>query len=129
MPAKEIANEDRVIVITSNGPWTPGPATGMTWIEIKAGKTKLSNKFAMINQISWVALGCTFGGHTFVSGGSVEAIMATATKCKCDNMFVLRKDDQGSCAGTFTNNSSGATVPCTCSFKIDMAGQVKVKGE
>ena len=129
MPAKEIANEDRVIMITSTGPWTPGPAAGMTWIEVKAGKTKLSNKFIMINQISWVALGCIFGGHTFVAGGSVAAIMATATKCKCDNMFVLRKDDEGDCVGSFTNNSSGATVPCSCGFKIDMAGQVKVKGE
>ena len=128
MAGKEVANEDRIIQITANGAWTPGAASGMTYTETMASKAKANNKFILINQISWVAVGCTFGPNTFVSGGSVSPIMATSTKCKCDNIFVLRKDDQGSCNGTF-KPPSGPVIPCSCTFKIQDAGQIKVKAE
>ena len=129
MPAKEVANEDRVILITPNSAGVPGPATGMTYTQTLASKTKLSNKFALINQISWTAIGCTIAAHTFVSGASASPLMATATKCKCDNLFVIRTGDSGTCAGSFTNNSTAATVTCTCKYEIQNAGQIKVKAE
>jgi hypothetical protein len=69
---------------------------------------------------------CTFSGHTFVAGGGV--LKATALKSQSDNMSILRKNDMGNCSGSWVNNVSGATVPCSCQVRITDAGQVGVVG-
>jgi hypothetical protein len=99
----------------------------MNYIETPASKAKANSKFILINQISWIALGCVWAGHNFVTGASVAPILATATKCKCDNMFVLRKDDEGDCVGQFINIGTGNPAPCSCKYKIQDAGQTKAK--
>ena len=130
MASKEIANEDRIILITPNSAGVPGPAVGMSYTETPASKAKANSKFVLVNQISLTAAGCTIPAHTFVSGASVAPIMATATKCKCDNLFVLRKGDSGTCVGGFTLTAAPFTPQaCTCKYEIQDAGQIKAKGE
>jgi len=124
--AELLANEDYVIQITPNGSWTPGPASGHSYIETKSSKNKTNGKETLVTVLGWTTNGCTFPPNSFVSGGG--SINATSTKCKCEAQFPLRKNDQGLCNGTF-NPPSGPPIPCNCTFKIQSAGQIKVKGE
>ena len=122
----EVATEKRTIEVTSQGGWTPSEPI---YIETPAGVSKISEGKVLLKKINWTVTRCSFSGHTHISGWSVSPIMATSKKAKCDGQFVLRKNDSGTCQGTFVNNSSGATVPCVCSLKISDAGQTFVKGE
>ena len=139
-----IANEDYQVEATSLGAWLPGDPnspTDMTFTLIKATKANENNKKILVNNMNWIVIpaACTFAGHTHVAGGSAPVlppgfntgapINATAQDCKCDNLPVMRENDTGTCNGTFTNNSSGATVGCQCSFKISDAGQALVRGK
>lgn len=121
-----LANEDYIILITPNGSWTPGVATGHNYIEIKSNKNYANNKKILITTLAWVANGCTFSPNIFVSGAG--SIIATATKIKCETQAPLRENDQGVCNGSFTP-PAGGSIPCSCIFKIQNAGQTKVKGE
>lgn len=128
-----IANEDYTLQAVSLGSWIPGNpnlSSDATVINQKATKAKANDKKILINQISWVMIpgACTFTNHTHVSGVSTPPIIATAIKCKADNIPVLRLDDSGKCIGSFTNDSSGSPVICSCNFKIDDSGQNKVRG-
>lgn len=144
MAEELIANENFELKATSLGGWIPGDPNApsdMTVAPLLAGKVKADNKYILINQINWIVIPtrCTFAGHTHVNGSSIplpppgfnnaEAIKATAEKCKADLLPVMRKGDTGKCNGMFTNNSSGASVPCQCIFELSNAGQEKVKGK
>ena len=128
-----IANENRKYKpepTPLGSPWVPGNPDNWTFVEQKASKCNLSNKKALVGQITWTigtAGGCTLAGYTFNGGTSTTPIIATTTKVKMDNLLVLRKGNSGVCAGSFTNPTP-TTVICGCTVKIDDAGQTKVKG-
>lgn len=119
----EIANENRVISITPLGGWTPASPV---YTEIPALFAKLSGAKILLDQITWTITGCVLPTYSHVSGGSLNPILSTATKVKCDGKFVLRKNDSGVCQGTFSK--SGSTVTCSCNFQITDAGQSAAKG-
>lgn len=129
-----IANEDYEIKVTPQGAWTPAdphnPAK-MTLVPILASKAKENNKKIIIKQISWTVLpsACTLASNTLSSGASAPPIQPDASKVKCDNQLVIREKDTGTCKGVFIHNTTSATTNCTCEFKINKAGQDKVKGE
>ena len=129
MAQEFIANEDYVITITPNGGWTPGPAAGHNYIEQKSTKTKMNSKFVLQTPLAWTANGCTLAGYTHTSGGGT--INATATKSNWEVLKSIRENDQGTCNGIFTKipPPPGVTLPCSCTFKISSAGQLKAKGE
>ena len=122
----EIATENRIIEITPKGGWSPSEPL---YVETPAIASKISGGMVLINQINWSIVGCTFAGHTHISGLSAKPIMATSKKVKCNGQLVLRKNDTGTCQGIFVNNSSGSSITCACDFKISDAGQTFVKGE
>ena len=101
-------------------------------VPVKSAKSKAVAKFLCLEKITLTfAVGtapCPFtkAGFTFVSGSG--SILSTAIKVKAEGKAILRLNDTGLCSGTWTNNSSGATVPCACNLKISDAGQTKVKG-
>jgi len=120
-----IVNEDFSMTVTPLGAWIPGtPSYTVT----KASKAEENNKKILLNIISWSMSGCILAGSAFVSGAG--SVSATALKCKCDSLSVMREQDSGTCNGTF--QPSGAPppppVPCSCTFIISNAGQNKVKG-
>ncbi len=108
----------------SGGAWIPSP---LTYTEILLPRLKAGGKNVLGGQCNGVASGCIFAGHTFVAGVSV--ILATSTKNKSDSIKPMREGDAGQCIGSFTNNSSGAPVPCVCDVAIQVAGQLKSKGK
>ena len=118
-----IANTHRIISISPQGAWTPGSPV---YIQTPAAKMKVNNIPVLVTQISWTITGCTAGAFTGGGGGSIPA---TAVKCKADNQSVMRENDTGQCQGVLTNPNTGATLNCTCEYKITNAGQIKVKGE
>jgi len=92
----------------------------------ESAKTKIDNNAIALVNISYTftaALPCphTLAAHTFVAGGGTT--LASAVKTKDDNRAVMRIDDAGNCVGSFTNNASGAVVPCSCTVKVSEAGQ------
>ena len=100
-------------------------------VPVKSTKSKAGATFICIEKITLtfvVARPCphTLSAHTFVSGSG--SITALAQKVKTETKLVLRKDDTGTCSGTWTRNSDGTVVPCSCNLKIADAGQTKVKG-
>lgn len=117
--SKEVANEDFTMAITKTNaePGTP------TYVIVKAGKASASGKKILVQTITWTMAGCILSGGTFISGLGV--MLATAMKTKCDSLAVMRKDDTGLCAGSFQVGSS--VTACSCTFKIDNAGQTKAK--
>jgi flagellar hook protein FlgE len=130
-----VANEDMKVNFTSTTGQTYTTDQGIDTVKIvptistkcsACGKKICTEKITLTFS---VAMACphSFAAHTFVSGSGT--ITATATKCKAEGKLVLRVDDAGNCVGSWTNNSTGATVPCACTLKIADAGQTKVKGE
>lgn len=71
----------------------------------------------------------TSATHTFVAGAAT--IAPSATKTKAEGGLVLREGDASAagCIGSWTNNSTSATVPCACGVEISAAGQDKVKAQ
>ena len=69
----------------------------------------------------------SFSGHAFVAGAG--AVVASGINTKAGYLPVLREEDTGTCVGSWTNTSSGATVPCECSVEILDAGQEVVKSD
>lgn len=125
--AEDVATLNRIIGITPGGSWVPGTASGHTYTETP-GKIQapigIGNE-VLINQISWVAVGCTLPSYNFVSGSGL--INASATKCSSTGPYVMRKDDNGNCTGSFDNPSPPYdTIPCSCVFNIDNPGQDKM---
>lgn len=135
MSAEYLANVDYTLKVTPDPQtslWVPGKPT-----EVRVSAPAVdapSGKDVLVTQITYAfaavpvapATPCSFAGHTFVAGAG--SIQATAVKVKCSGLKPIRENDEGSCIGSFTNNSSGATVPCKCMLKIESAGQSKVKG-
>jgi hypothetical protein len=112
------------------GPWVPASVSAMTITATESSKLSASGKAVIVSTITAAlnaATGCAFPGHTFVGGAGL--ITATATKVSSLGMAPMREGDEGLCVGGFTNNSSGASVPCACKFKITAAGQDKVEAE
>ncbi len=70
----------------------------------------------------------TSATHTFVSGGSVAPMLATAQKVKAESQFVMRQGDSGACAGSWLDSTS-SPVTCACTFEISDAGQTTVKAQ
>jgi hypothetical protein len=141
---KLIANTDYTLTATPLGSWVPGgpqDASDATLTQQQATQLQCNGKPVLINEISWFMItgACTFAGHTHVGGSSVPVpapgfanatpVKATTAQAKADTIKLLRQDDIGKCNGTFTNNSTGATVPCQCEFKITNAGQNKARAE
>ena len=134
--AENIANEDlQVNFVNSAGPpdIVYSGDQGIDPVKIvptKATKAKCNSKFICTTSIvlTWTAgTPCphTSATHTFVSGAG--SITAGSTKVKCDNNFVLLKEDSGTCAGTWAP-PSGPNIPCACTIKIADAGQTNVSG-
>lgn len=118
-----IANTGRTITITPQGGWTPG---GPSYTHIESGHIKLSGSKAILSQIVWTVSGCSMGAFVGGGGGNIQA---TASNVKMDGMKPMRETDEGSCSGTLKNPNTGATIPCSCKYKITNAGQSKVKAE
>jgi len=137
MAGKEVANEDLKVNFTKTAPPDAvyagdQPIDAVKIVAIKATKTKANNKFVCANMITLTFTAgtpCphTSVTHTFTSGAG--SINATAIKTKVDNLLVLRKDDPGTCVGSWINTQSGLSVPCSCTLKISDAGQTKVLAE
>jgi hypothetical protein len=141
MTLKNVANEDLTLHFGN----TAGPPdlvyTGDPGIDAVKIVPVLSTHCKALNKkvgtqkitVTWLIAtgGCAFTSatHTFVAGGAL--ITPSATKTKADGQIVLREDDSAAagCVGSWTNNSSGATVPCSCSAKINAAGQAKAKAQ
>jgi hypothetical protein len=132
--SKLIANEDLLVEFSNTTGQTYSGDQGIDAVKIvptKSTHCKILNKAMCTTGITLtfiIATPCphSFAGHTFVSGAG--SISTTATKVKADGQVVLRADDSGTCAGSWTNTSTGATVACSCNCKIANAGQNKVKG-
>lgn len=125
MPAKEFAIENSfIITITQMGAGVPAPASGHNYIKITSSKAKANNEALLLQTLSWITVGCTAPAGNCTGGGSMNA---TATKCKSESKFVMRKGDFGTCNGTA--QIPFGTTPATCKFEITDAGQNKVKGE
>lgn len=133
-----IANTNLTLKVTPIAPpppadvWTPGDPNNpadMTLVTQEASAAKAEGAKILINGISWTVTpgACSLSGGTHLSGASVVPIAPSATNVRCDNILVLREGDVGTCAGVFTVGS--LTVPCSCIFSIDDAGQSTVKGE
>jgi len=97
-------------------------------------KNKLGNRRVTTTgvNIQWTAAtGCAFvsSAFTFVTG--LAAIQPGALSTKAEGGLVLRKGDRSlvGCIGSWTNNSSGATVACSCQVEISDAGQDKAKAQ
>lgn len=140
-----VANEDMVIEFANN---TGQTYTGDIGIADPAVTATVSTKCKAVGKgictkdlaIAFVVGGkdCphTFAGHTFVAG--VVNIVATSASTKAENLIVLREGDANTllsappgtgCIGSWTNDSSGVTVPCQCNVEISDAGQDKVKAQ
>jgi len=138
MAGKEVANEDLKVNFTKTAPPDAvyagdQPIDAVKIVAIKATKTKANNKFVCANMITLTFTAGTPCPHTsatynFIAGAG--SIPSTAIKTKVDNLTVLRKDDSGSCAGSWSLKVSPFTVlPCSCTLKISDAGQTKVLAE
>lgn len=126
----DIANKDYQLLYTPNSAATPN--SNPTAIEITSTKNKCgagssSWQEILTTQLSLIQTSCTLLGYTFVSGFAI--IQPTAIKCQCQNQFPLRKDDFAQCTGTFTSNSDGSILQCSCRVSINDAGQNKVSGD
>ena len=135
-----VANEDLMIEFTM----TAGPPEALSAgpqevplsssiVGINATKASVSGKKVVVSTITTTFVGdCPYASlatlHTFVSGAG--SMSAGATKNTADTLPVFLEGDIGTCAGPtgFTNNNTGAPVPCACTLKISSAGQEKVKG-
>jgi hypothetical protein len=133
----EIANEDLEINFTpktvpSDAVYSgdiPYNTNGITFT--LSTKVKCIDKFALLDklQMTW-AVGsapCPYTStlYNFVSGSG--SITATSLKCKCETKFPLRKNDSGTCSGSWTLKASPFTsLSCSCTLKISDAGQQKV---
>ena len=98
-----------------------------------ANSCKLSGKKVATQkvQVTWVAPQCAYvsaGAFTFVSGAAV--LFASAQKTRANGQAVLLEGDTSDvgCIGSWTNNSTGATVSCACAMEIASAGQDRGKG-
>ena len=124
----EIVNDDFIITITPNGAWNYGTPT---YTIFPCTKVKVNTKFALIWHIIWQMLNkdCTLAGYTFVMGGGM--IFPTGNKCftaafgAAENP--LRRTDWNLCNGSFTKDSDGSPLACTCNFEITFAGQIKAR--
>lgn len=86
-----------------------------------------AGKGALLDTISWTAVGCTMPGATFVSGGG--SMTAQTLYCTSDGQKFFLKLDMGDCSGSFiTNSSPSAQIMCSCKIMIKDAGQTRVKG-
>jgi hypothetical protein len=122
MPLKEIANTDRIITITPGGGWVPGIPN---YIPHLSTKVKANAKQIIVGVLPWTMAGCQLPPSVFVSGGGSIVPTATKTKEAIFGECPLRKDDMGTCNGSFI--FFGFPTNCTCSFQITNAGQSKVK--
>lgn len=125
-----IVNEDYTLEITNTSPG--GVSAFGTPVESRNPSpfVKANSKSVLRGSIGYVfspASPCVFAGHTFVSGAG--SIVAGSSFVKTDGIPVLLEGDTGSCVGSFTNNGSGAPVPCSCQLRISDAGQSNLKGE
>jgi hypothetical protein len=120
----EIVNEDFTMTITPNGAWVPA---NPVYTMFKATKLKVNTKFALIWHLLWDITGCVLAGYTHVSGAGV--IFPTGTKCFTNSDNPLRRTDSGQCSGTFTKNSDGSILNCSCGYEITNAGQDKARCE
>lgn len=125
----EIANTDYKIIYLQQSAATPNPnptAIEVTSIKNKCGAGSPNWQEILTTQLSLIQTSCTLLGYTFVSGFAI--IQPTAIKCSCQNQLPLRKDDFAQCTGTFTSNSDGSILQCSCRVSINDAGQNKVSG-
>lgn len=131
-----VANEDMTVNFTNTAPGGlvyggDLPIDVVKVVPVKATKVKMNSKFACIQNITltWVPPQCafTYPGHTFNSGSG--SVTADAAKSTIETQAPLCENDPGTCAGSWTNISSGSPVPCTCNVKIMTAGQDKVRGD
>ena len=146
MTTKSIANEDLQVnfdIQTSPPAVPPDPPSDLQYtgdqgidlvkiVPTKSTTCKANSKFVCTTGITltWTVIGCPFTSalYTFVSG--TGTITPSATKCKADNALVLRKDDIGTCIGSWMLTNPPNTVQaCACNLKISNAGQTEVKGQ
>lgn len=120
---KDLANEDLIVTATPNGAWIPNGSTSLTL----DAKCKSNLKKQAITSITWNPSGCVLVSNTFVGG--TGSLSPNATKCSCGGQTPHRKDDSGSCTGSFTLTASPFTpLVCSCNLSISDAGQIKSKG-
>lgn len=141
MALKDVANED--LGITMEAIVVPSDAVnagefGITKSGVTAQKDN-DNEYPSGKKVCksnvlfvWAVAGatCPFSSaalFTFVAGGG--SIAATATKWDVNSMAVMRKDDEGTCAGSWILNSGPSPFPCSCKAKITKSGQSDVQTE
>jgi len=97
--------------------------------KVKANGKKVATTATTITFTAATPCPHTSATHVFVAGAAV--IQTSAQKVKASLVPVHRQGDSSlvGCIGSWTNISSGATVPCSCGVEISEAGQDKVKGE
>lgn len=140
MSLEYVCNEDMTVSFSNNAGPPDIVYTGDVGIDpvsvvpTKSTHCKALNKYVCTQSvtITWsAALPCphTSATHTFVSGAAT--IAPSTTKVKADTQLVLRVGDASTvgCIGSWTNNSTGATVACSCGCEISDAGQDKVKAQ
>lgn len=120
---KYLCNEDVSISTSPNGVWSPNGSIQKTTGVCEAPP----GKKIIVNNLGWSPSGCVFAPNTFVSGSS-SGISATSIVTDSNNS-IIRDGDIGTCAGTFINPNTGATIPCSCSLSIGSPGQVHVQSE
>jgi hypothetical protein len=123
----KIVTTDYEIGITPNGTWKPGTPT---YVVIEDNDVKISSKKVLVKKITWTMANCIWTGvcnsFAFISG--LGTINSTNSNVKCNSEAVMIEGDNGTCNGSFTVvvGTVSSTLPCSCKFKIDNAGQSDV---
>lgn len=144
-----VANEDMKIGFTNT--LNPGDLTAPVSdpgidvakiVPVKSTSETIDNKYICVQKVtltfnilgippSVVPAPCPFtsgGLYTFIAGAG--SILATVgVHVMDDSKIYLRKDDAGTCVGSWTQISSGSTLPCNCTLKISDAGQTTVEAD
>jgi hypothetical protein len=122
MSQAELAVQGLTLVVTGGGPGT-ATVTGSPSTKLKADGHGVYKK-----QLDISISGCVNGDCT-QSAPKTDSIMATATKVKCEDDYVMRKGDKKQGIIITGTTSLGAG----CSFPVDVeitnAGQTRTKGE
>jgi hypothetical protein len=118
---KQFLHENYEVIIETNpqkSAWKPIEDISLaSIITEKAEGITVDALQILCNQISWVIPAvCTLDNCTHAGGSAILPILGNSKYTTHFNKKFIMNESEGYCQGEFTNNSSGATIPCTCKF-------------